>query len=370
MKKQNTLKILTIFFIILFMSVLFSTSCYAADTDVINNYEIQITPRKNGTLFLTYTLDWKVLDSSDIGPLVELYVGVPNENVSEIKALSSNIKTINYTNNSYGANGHYLYITLNKKYYTNDVAQIKFSYVISHMYELSDSNCIFKFVPGWFDDVEVKNFKATCKATGVVFHNATQSNNTTITWQKSLKKGESINIQLAYPQADFAKLDPNAQITNTQTFTNNIVYDNYINDTDSTPVFIVFVILFIIILIFGIASNSSPRTYYKHSGYGYVTIYDDDDDDDYFTRSGYRSRYYHTRPPRHRSPRPSYSIFNTSSSWRDSGPSWRDSSSSSRSSSISSCACACACAGGGRAGCSKKELYHFNTKDLKNVLKK
>ena len=81
--KTSTLKKLILISIILIASLLFTISSYAADTDVIKNYEINISPRKNGTLLLTYTIDWKVLDSSSVGPLTDLYVGIPNKNVTD-----------------------------------------------------------------------------------------------------------------------------------------------------------------------------------------------------------------------------------------------------------------------------------------------
>ena len=381
--KTSTLKKLILISIILIASLLFTIPSYAADTDVIKNYEINISPRKNGTLLLTYTIDWKVLDSSSVGPLTDLYVGIPNKNVTDIKKLSNNIKTIYYTDKSYNTSGHFMYMDLSEDYFTGDVAKIKFSFVISHMYELDNVNCIYEFTPGWFNEVKVENFKATCKAKGVTSHNATSTLNNQLVWETSFNKGETTTIEIQYPKSAFTVLDEMKQKTHTDTF----IYDPYAftqfsteenYDTgysfDMSSAYITAFCFIFFIAFIAIVSNSNPKDYYNHSGYGYRTRSSNYDfyDDDYYDDDEYMRSRYHTRTSRHRRTRPNYSIYSSRSrsSWSDSSSSWSDSSSSSSSSSISSCACACACAGGGRAGCSKKELYHFNSKDLKKVLKK
>lgn len=54
---------------------------YAAeeDLDEILNYEITVDVNEDGTLDMTYQIDWKVLDSTSKGPLTWVMIGIPNE---------------------------------------------------------------------------------------------------------------------------------------------------------------------------------------------------------------------------------------------------------------------------------------------------
>ena len=343
MKTKNISKILMLI-IFFFICITFNTICYA-DTDVINDYTIKVNPRKDGSLDINYHIEWEVLDSSSVGPLYDLYVGIPNEHVDSIVGLSKNIQTIGYSNSSNGRSGDYVHIKFNKQYYTGDIAIIDFSLHQSYMYTLDGSKCSYSFTPGYFNDVKVKNASILWNSNNVIDSTSKKQDDGYYVWKKSLSKGDKITAEVDYYLTVFSSLDISKQYQSpSYTYYDDSYYydDGYDNDADAltTIGIVVFIIIFFTILA---ASTSRSSSYYSHSGYGY----------------GYSRPYYHHHHHHH------HRSYRSSSSFSS-----RSSSSSSHSSCVSSCACACACAGGGRAGCSRKDLFGIKTKDLKTVLRK
>ena len=309
MKNKKILFSLLIFFAIL----LFSNICMADDLDIINEYTITVDPRTDGTLDMTYHLEWKVLDSIKQGPLEWIKIGIPNGNVSDIKAISKNIKKISY----YSDNGDFIRIDFKQSYEANSTINIDFKLHQSYMYSLNEGSCKYSFTPGWFDDINVKKLTIRWNADKISKYTpkASASAGYYIWTKNNLLKGSTYTINITYPKNAF-NTDDNMQFSDaTITKENNFaLFDNQLYN---------YIIGFIIasFLIF-MGSILSGGGYSSHRGFGYSRSHWDYDDD------------------------------------------WRFSSSSS-SSSISSCACACACAGGGRAGCSKKDLYGTNVRTQK-----
>lgn len=311
MRNKKILVSILVFFAIL----LFSNICMAEDLDIINQYTITVEPRKNGTLDMTYHLEWRVLDSTTEGPLEWIKIGIPNANVSNITAISNNIKKISY----YKDGGDYIRIDFKKSYEEGSIFDIDFKFNQSHMYTLSSGSCKYKFTPGWFNDINVKKLSIRWKADDITKYSpkATVSGGY-YTWTKTnLLKGKTYTIDVTYPSTAF-KTDSSMQFSNATITTNesSSIFSNKLV-IYCIAAFGLFIVLFIVYIFTG-------GGYSSHSGLGY---------------SSYNS--------------------------------WDNDWSSSSSSCVSSCACACACAGGGRAGCSKKDLYGTNirTQKLNKILK-
>ena len=103
MRKIKNILLLLTFFVLLLLIPNFSM---AKDLDQINEYNITIDPRNNGSLDIFYNIKWQVLDSDTEGPLEWVKVGIPNSSVDSIKAKSSNIKSAKY----YKDNGVYSWV--------------------------------------------------------------------------------------------------------------------------------------------------------------------------------------------------------------------------------------------------------------------
>ncbi len=303
-----------LFSIILFFAVLlFSNICMAGDLDVINDYTITVEPRKDGSLDMTYHLEWKVLDSVSEGPLTWVKIGIPNANVNGISAISKNIQGIRY----YQDGGDFIRIDFNQSYNEGDVFDIDFKFHQSYMYNLTDSTCEYSFTPGWFDDINVKKLTILWKSANVSSSTAKRTNSDGyLVWSTTLLKGKKYPIEVIYPASAF-NTSENMQAAYATTTPQNL-------NSGFSNISSAIALLIAISVVFSILSIFTGGGYYSHRGYGY---------------RGYRSSR-------------SYSSHRSSCAC------------------VSSCACACACAGGGRAGCSKKDFYGTNlrTQKLNKVL--
>jgi len=314
MKTNNKFNIFHRGFIGLILALLMLFSCattaFAAGEplDEIQSYRIEVDMLDNGNAEITYTFDWKVLDSDSEGPLEYLFVGVPNRHIDEITALTDNIKSIEYTSSSDNGSGHFVRIDFHRSYYKDEEFTFAFKINQGYLYTLNDDNTVtFGFTPGWFDNIAIKDLTVLWNGNYVVSNNSQNTDeNNRLVWQTSLEAGESekISCEVVYQQNRFAELSPDRQAANA-------------SDGELGAGFFIVLIIIIIVILFIIMI--------AEDGYG--------------GGGGYRGG----------------GVFVSSCA---------------RSSCArSSCACACACAGGGRAGCSAKNLYGVDTAQLNRVVK-
>ena len=328
---MKRIRLINLFFIILFL--LIPNLCMAKDLDRINEYNITVDPRNNGSLDIVYNIKWEVLDSDSEGPLEWVKIGIPNSSVDNVKAVSKNIKSAKY----YNDNGDFVRVDFKKPYLKGEEAEFSFSIHQDYMYKIEGDKCVFEYTPGWFDNIEVKKINIFWNSKNVLTSsNIDVNSDNYLVWSSSLKKGKKITANITYQKnvfnLDYSKQVDNAPASSSVQFAKSSDY--YLKTIK---------IIVVLIVIVYVASIFLGLGYYSHGGYGYRY--------DGYRGYGYRNNsYYHSH---HR---------NSSSSWG----------SSSHSSCVSSCACACACAGGGRAGCSKKDFYGTNlrTDIIINTLKK
>lgn len=308
-------------FILFLLFIIVSNICMAKDLDRIDKYHITVDPRNDGSLDMTYYLEWRVLDSDSQGPLEWVEIGIPNSNIDGIKAISSNIKGARY----YSDGGDYIRIDFKKPYYEGDVVNFSFSFHQEYMYDIKGELAEYKFIPGWFNDIEVGEIMVFWKATDVKSASSKSINSDNYyTWKDSLRKGKKMTVEVSYSRYT-RSFSEEKQISSADIYEDS--YNNSGVKVENIVVMVVFILAIIIFCAF------TPTGYRSHRGYGYGY---DDYDDDYYRRSRSRS-----------------------------------SSCASSCACVSSCACACACAGGGRAGCSKKDFYGvtIRTKRLNKVIK-
>lgn len=320
------MKINKIFLIIFIFAlfILFNNVCFARDLDQINKYYITVDPRNDGTLDMSYYIEWEVLDSTSEGPLSWVQIGIPNSNVDSIKTSSSEIRSIKYYEN----NGAYIRIDFKKEYNAGDIIKFEFSFHQKYMYELDYSYCTYSFTPGWFNDIAVKDLKVYWNAEKVTSSTAEETNSDNyLVWSGKLAKGAKLKTKVEYPKSAFITLNENQQASNAKT--------SYSSDTSNLMMNTSLILIFALMIFLYVFAAFLGGGYNRHRGFGY----------------GYGRPYYHHRHHHHTH--------------------HRSSCVSSRSC-VSSCACACACAGGGRAGCSKKDFYGTNlkTNNIKKVLNK
>lgn len=303
-------KIIVSIFFSLIIVFLFVAKCEAKDLDKINNYTVTVNPRSDGSLDINYHIEWEVLDSTTEGPLEWVKIGIPNQHVNNIKKISNNIKKIKYIYDS----GNFVRIDFKNKYKAGDIVVFEFSIHQNNMYSIDNSagKVSYKFIAGWFEDINVEQAIIKWKAKDIEKHNG-KIQDDYIIWTKSLKKNQKITAKVEYSVSRF-KLDYSKQAQKSNSMISSII------------ITVILVVVFIMLILIEIISPS----YYYHGGYGYY------------------ERFYH---PHHYLGGFGHRPFGGHHGGGGS----------------SSCACACACAGGGRAGCAKKDFYGTNlkTKNLK-----
>ena len=276
--------------------------------DEIQDYIIQVDMRPDGTMDIKYHIEWKVLDSTSEGPLEWVKVGCPNMHVDEITALTDNIKKIRY----YADNGAYIRVDFDRQYEEGEIVEFDYSIHQSYMYVIEDDAhlCRYSYTPGWFDDIDVKHIRIEWSDKNVIESTAQRTDNNYLIWEDELSAGERLNASVKY-NLDTFSANPEEQYTED--------YGRNTESNEDNAAFYALIVIAVIVLIIMIIA---------------VLCYTDDDYHGGF--GGGSHTYIHTH-----------------------------SSCVSRSSCAcaSHCACACACAGGGRAGCSVKDMYHTSDTD-------
>lgn len=298
-------------------SILFFTFCLfivlpckvqaAEPLDEIQEYNIQVDMRNDGTMDIKYHIEWKVLDDESEGKLEWVKIGIPNSHVDEIKAKSDTISDISYMAES---GETFVRVDFDRPYNAGEIVSFDFSLHQSYMYVIDKEDHLlrYSFTPGWFDEIEVKNITIRWNEFNVIKTNSKESEDGYLVWQASLSYGEKLNASVSY-NLDAFNTDEDKQYVE--------------GDDDEFPLWLIVIIIIGVIVVVAILFFGGDD-YNNHSGFG--------------GGSSYHTTYIH------------------------------HSSCVSHCACVSSCACACACAGGGRAGCSKKDFYGTKLKS-DNVLK-
>lgn len=300
--------------IMLFISVFFLsyTCCAAKDLDVIHDYEITVGTYDDGSLDITYHIEWEVLDSTSEGALTWIKVGIPNRYVEDIRAISDNIKNIDY----YKDSGDFVRIDLDRSYKRGEILNIDFSIHQHRMYEEDANGYHFSFTPGWFTDIEVNTIKIFWEKEKDTTSSSLEYAGYYCEWGKSLGHNDKIGIQVDYSKDTYSFQDDYAKEADAQ--------KEQLTSIVMIIMFMVCPIVLVIYLLF-FRKKVDKGYYAKHKGMG--------------------RHYYHNH---------------VSSRGRAGGGGG------------CACACACACAGGGRAGCATKEFYsakHFRIVKLRERYK-
>lgn len=190
-------KMLALLFIVAMLGSLTYTALAQKPLDEIQNYEITVSPRIDGTLDIAYHIEWKVLDDIQEGPLTWVKIGIANEHADELKAQSSAIRSIKLLSD----NGQYVRLDLNREYHAGETAELQFSLHQKYMLTLNkDKNaCSFTFTPGWFDDIRIQTMKLLWKKGVSIRSNADSEDDNLLIWNASPGPGEKLTAIVQYP---------------------------------------------------------------------------------------------------------------------------------------------------------------------------
>ena len=180
--------------------ILIPFSFAAADLDEIENYYVTVDVRKDASADITYQVEWRVLDDTSEGPLEWVKIGLANRHADDLKALTDTIDSLQVITEDGDA---YARVDLDRKYYQNEVVTFAFTLHQSNLCTVDESEGTvnFKFGPGWFNDLKVKNFIMRWNKQGVLSYSgsATEIDNY-YCWKGALNKGEKGVVTIKYKE--------------------------------------------------------------------------------------------------------------------------------------------------------------------------
>ena len=362
------LKKLHILLLTLLAAVCFTVTAWA-DYDYIEQYGVMVTPNtEDGSLLITVKLEWTPLEELPYGQ--ELKIGVPNGSIRDVAALTDNIERLDFDNS-------YMYVYLDRAYEANETFSFAYSWVQEYMYQLSTNGVIedydnvrydyvnYDYTAGWFDEARIgqmvlvwndpEGLTGRLESTGTASGEFVRSEDKLICTAEDLGYGETMGVSARYENWPVQLSEENS-LDNIPSDYDPYVYvpcEHFEDDTGDAIVGMmvtIFVVIFILVLI-----SAARRGDGYAGGFGtrYVFVnhlwYPAGPDGR--PRPGSVGTKTKPRPPR------SGGGFGGGSRGGGFGGGGFGGGSHCACASSCACACACACAGGGRAGCSAKNLY-------------
>ena len=321
---KKIFRLLCFVFLIFLMFPLTSCEEVIDPLDYILNYDIEVNPREDGTLDMTYRINWKVLDDSREGPLEWVKIGVANRFVDEIRPLTDNIQSAYYESDD----GAFVHVDFKKAYYRNETVDFSFALHQSRFYTLKDDRCNFQFITGWFDKIQVEKATVKWRKDNVVYANTDNVVEDYLYYEYFLDYGNSIEVDVSYYQTSFVGLDKSKGYSH-----------QYLSSTDRVMIIAIigFLALFFATFIISyIKADHSKSQYENYRGFVAPNSF------------VYHNHYYLYHHNYVSFDSKGNRIVNSNSSSSYHGGCCGGG---------CACACACACAGGGRAGCTRKDFY-------------
>ena len=326
----------------------------AADLDYIRSYDVTVMPRaSDGSLYIQVHLVWEVLDE---GPVTWVQVGIPNGSIRSTEILSDNIDELNYDNS-------YMRIDFDRGYDDGEIIDFSYAWEQEYMYTLDGEQVSYDYTPGWFDEAEIGSMSVlwlndpSLPAPEMLSSSSADLTETTLEGgvrysATDLSHGEKMHISAYYESWPTELFWENSSDNLPDDYEENYT-DDYSNDY-SDIIFSPIVRLLVTLLIIFILNRIISASHSYRGGFGtrYVFVHG------LWYPAG---RDGNPRPgsvgTRTKPKPPSSSGFGGGSRGGGFGGSGFGGGSHCACASSCACACACACAGGGRAGCSAKNLY-------------
>lgn len=361
------LKKLHVLLLVLLAAVCFTATAWA-DYDYIEQYGVMVTPNtEDGSLLITVKLEWTPLEELPYGQ--ELKIGVPNGSIRDVAAQTDNIERLDFDNS-------YMYVYLTQGYDKDETFSFAYSWVQEYMYQLSTNGVIedydnvhydyvnYDYTAGWFDEAKIGQMTLVwndpvglagqLESTGTASAEFVRSGDKLICTAEDLGYGETMGVSARYENWPVQLSEENS-LDNIPSDYDPYVYvpcEHFEDDTGDAIVgmmVMIFVVMFILVLI-----SAARRGDGYAGGFGtrYVFVnhlwYPAGPDGR--PRPGSVGTKTKPRPPRSGG-------FGGGSRGGGFGGGGFGGGSHCACASSCACACACACAGGGRAGCSAKNLY-------------
>ena len=276
--------------------------------DRIRQYHVTVEPLADGSLDIEYDLVWEALDPSEDLTWVE--IGMANDNFTVYPdSVSANVDSYSkYTDDGYVT----LQLDFRRAYIGGETVEFSFKVNQKEMLCKDDKGYFYEFVPGWFNRIQVEQYRFAWLTDG----------REDCVWQGSLDYGEYEVMTARYGANDF----DGCQVVKYRSFDGSGAYHGLQEDKTTTVVMCcIFAALIVAAEVYIIDSYVS-----YNRGRGFLMGH------------GYHIHTYGRTNPYYIRARDKYNAAHRSGGGRSGG---------------CACACACACAGGGRAGCSQKDTF-------------
>ncbi len=344
MKKRGSALLACFVLAVLLLPCLTQTA-HAADLDEIVSYDVAAIPSEtDGSLNITVTVDWKVLDQ---GPVSWVKIGIPNGNVENAQGMTASVKSL--TNDS-----SYMYVYFDRDYQDGETIHFSYQWTQTYMYTLNGNQVSYAYTPGWFDEAKVDHMtltwvspvtggsvSAAVKGAGS-YQESTSGNGYTMTAEQ-LSHGGSITLSASYPSWPTALTgDMSAE---------NVPQESGQNDDTFSAIAGIATMVIVLVVIMSLTAVIRRDRWAGGFGTRYVFV-----NGLYYPRGtdGQPRPGSVGTPPR---PAPPPGGFGSGRGGGFGGGGFGGGGGHCACASSCACACACACAGGGRAGCSAKNLY-------------
>ena len=361
---KKLLSLLTALCLCLCLTSAFTDTAYAGDLDYIQRYDVTVTPNtEDGSLRIQVDFRWEVLEQ---GPVEWLQIGIPNGSIREAEPLTDNILSLSFDNS-------FMYVTFDRGYDDGEIIEFSYAWTQEYMYTLGeDLSVSYDYTPGWFDEAHIGEMTVTWNTPAEIAPAGfsvtseggweTFSGDNVVYSKKHLSHGEQIQVEVRYPSWPTQLFWENSaeNLPGDEFYYPDYDYndDYYYDDGDDMFALMLFVI-FVIIVFVMISAAASSSGYAGGFGTRYVFVHGlwYPAGRDGKPRPGSVGTKHKPQPPRSSGGSCGGGGFGGGSRGGGFGGGGFGGGSHCACASSCACACACACAGGGRAGCSAKNLY-------------
>ena len=360
MKKLFSL--LTALCLCLCLTSAFTDTAYAGDLDYIHRYDVTVTPNtEDGSLRIRVDFQWEVLEQ---GPVEWLEIGIPNGSIRETEVLTDNIASLDFDNS-------FMYVTFDRGYDDGEIINFSYAWTQEYMYTLGeDFSVTYDYTPGWFDGARIGEMTVTWNTPNELWPTSFSASGSG--WQdlsdvnavryvgNNLSHGAQFPMVVTYASWPTQLFWENSaeNLPGDEFYYPDYDYgDDYYDDGDDLFAFLFFLI-FVVIVILVISAAASSSGYAGGFGTHYVHVHGlwYPAGRDGRPRPGSVGTKHKPQPPRSSGGSRGGGFGGGSRGGGFGGGGFGGGSHCACASSCA-CACACACAGGGRAGCSAKNLY-------------
>lgn len=360
--KKKLLSVFACLMLCLLLLPLAAQRAEAQEYDHIREYDVSVQANsEDGSLTITADFEWEAVQDLPYGQ--ELKIGIPNGSIRDVTPLTDNIERLDYDNS-------YMYVYLKDSYDAGEVFNFSYSWTQEYMYTLGDDGSVtYEYTPGWFDEISIDRMRlswynpedATAQSVLADYDEGEWENDGKAMVGTDLPYGAKVTLTAVYTDwpTDLGWENSAGNLPPEYSGGGGYSGGDYYDDDDDNAMlgFVILVIIIVIFLVIRAQNDGYSGGFGTHYVYVGGLWYPSGHDGK--PKPGSVGTKTKPHPPRSSSS----SGFGGGGFGGGSrgggfgGGGFGGGGGHCACASSCACACACACAGGGRAGCSAKNLY-------------